>query len=55
LTLHDWTHQPYISLHIKYQSNSYTWLISEGIRRASLEGLWSTQMSQTLRQETMMH
>ena len=55
MILHDWTHQPYFSLHINYQSYSYTRLIAEGIRRASLGGLWSTLRSQTLRQETIMH
>ena len=35
LILHDWTHQLYFSLHVKYQYYSYTRLFAEGIRRAS--------------------
>ena len=35
LILHDWTHQSYFSLHIKYQSYSCPRLIAESRRRAS--------------------
>ena len=32
LFLHDWTHQLYFSLHVKYQSYGYTWPIAEDIK-----------------------
>ena len=51
MILHDWTHQLYFSLYVKYQSYSYTRLISESIRRASPGGIWSSPKSQTLRQQ----
>ena len=53
MILHDWRHQLYFSLHVKYQSYSYTRLIAEGIR-ASLGGIRSTPTSQTLHQQVTM-
>ena len=35
MILHDWTHQRYLSLYVKYQSYGYTRLFAEGIRKAS--------------------
>ena len=54
LILHDWTHQPYFSLHVKYQSYGYTRLIAENIRRASPGGMRSTLTWKTLRQQITM-
>ena len=54
LNLHDWTYQLYFSLHVKFQSYSYTRLIAESIRRTSPGGVWSTPPSQTLRQQVTM-
>jgi len=51
LILHDWTHQLYFSLHVKYQAYGYTRPITEDIRRASPGGMRSTPTSQTLRQQ----
>ena len=51
LILDDWTQQLYFSLHVKYQSYGYTWLIAEGVQRASPGGILSTLTSQTLHQQ----
>ena len=54
LILYDWTKQLYFSLHIKYQSYSYTQSITDDTRRASPGGMCSTPTSQTLRQQVTM-
>ena len=54
LILYDWAKQLYFSLHIKYQSYSYTQSITDDIRRASHRGMRSTPTSQTLHQQVTM-
>jgi len=54
LISNDWTHQPFSSLNVNYQSYSYTRLILGTIRRATPGGMRSTPLSQTLHQQVTM-
>ena len=57
MILHDWTHQPYFSLHVNYQSYGYTRLIADSIlRRASPGDMRScvTPTSKMLRHQVTM-